>query len=152
MDFRHLNFICNPNSLCLSAIETRFCLISSGASQFPWKSIGYMCSMRWTLSTNLTLSNRVAHIFILSVPQAQSIHVFGDTQGYLLVNLGFCDCTSIKTGLGDTLHGSESESRDKNFYSRHYNKKMKEGKRDGKPHLQIFRDKSYILHCHWQIK
>lgn len=34
MDFRHLNFICNLNSLCLSDIENCFCLISSGASQF----------------------------------------------------------------------------------------------------------------------
>lgn len=65
MDFRHLNFICSPNSLCLSAIETHFCLISLWASQFSmavqWLHVLY----DWTedFSTNLTLSKSDSQIF-----------------------------------------------------------------------------------------
>lgn len=66
----------------------------------------------------------------------------------MLMNGVSVHCTYTETGLP----GSESESRDKSFSSRCFNKKKKEGKRDGSPHLQTFREKSCILHCRQWIK
>lgn len=135
MDFRHLNFICNPNSLCLSAIETCFCFISSGASQCSMEVqwLHMLCEVNRKLQLKLNLVQQSgSHIFHPQCPSSSECpQCVSGHSGIFTRELGYCECTSIKTGLGDTLNGSESESRDKSFYSRHYNKKMKGGKRDG---------------------
>lgn len=151
MDFRHLNFICNPNSLCLSAIKTRFCLISSGTSQFSmevqWLHVLYEVNRKLQHRLNLVQQSG-SHIFHPQRPSSSECpQCVWDI--YLWTWVLRLYLHKNWTGGYPSWFRKWKQRQKLLLKVLQEDERRKEG---WKSSLQIFRDKSCILHCHWWIK